>query len=133
MDYSAYEIMTKLKNLSEEQTRHKRYDVAKKLFRGHINDGSSIEMHVIEIIRCFNKLIVLGMVMYGELTMNLMLQSLPNSHGQFIMNFNIMKRTLGELQSMLKGAEPKINKKAKGNVLLIKGPKGKPKRKKVMQ
>jgi len=44
-----------------------------------------------------------------------------------------MKRTLGELQSMLKGAEPEMNKKAKENVLLIKGPKahkGKPKRKK---
>jgi len=34
-----------------------------------------------------------------------------------------MKRTLGELQSMLKGAEPKMNEKAKGNVLLIEGAK----------
>ena len=49
------------------------------------------------------------------------------------MNTNIMKRTLGELQSMLKGAKPEMNEKAKGNVLLIEGPKehkGKPKRKK---
>ena len=49
------------------------------------------------------------------------------------MNTNIMKMTLGELQSMLKGVKPEINEKAKGNVLLIEGPKahkGKPKRKK---
>ena len=49
------------------------------------------------------------------------------------MNSNIMKRTLGELQSMLKGAKPEMNKKAKENVLLVERPKahrGKPKSKK---
>ena len=51
------------------------------------------------------------------------------------MNFNMMnmEKTLGELLSMLREAEPKINKKAKGSVLLVRGPKGrkgKPKSKK---
>ena len=51
------------------------------------------------------------------------------------MNFNMMKmeKTLGELLSMLREAKPKINKKAKGNVLLVGGPKrckGKPNNKK---
>ena len=125
--------MIKLKDLYEEQIWHERYNVAKKLFMGHVCKGSSVEKPVIEMIGCIYRLIELGMDMYGELTMHLMLPFLLDSHGQFIMNSNIMKRTLGELQSMLKGAEPEMNKKAKENVLLIEGPKahkGKPKRKK---
>ena len=51
------------------------------------------------------------------------------------MNFIMMNmdKTLGELLSMLREVEPKINKKAKGSVLLVVGPKGrkgKPKSKK---
>jgi len=51
------------------------------------------------------------------------------------MNFNMMNmdKTLGELLSMLREAELKINKKAKRSVFLIGGPKrhkGKPKSKK---
>ena len=81
LDYIAYEIMTNLKDFYEERTRHERYDIAKKLFRGRVSEGSSVEKHVIEMIGCIDRLIELGMNMYGELTMHHILRSLPNSHG----------------------------------------------------
>ncbi|XP_052198287.1 uncharacterized protein LOC127805574 [Diospyros lotus] len=136
--YTAYEIMARLKDLYEKRTRYERYDVAKKLFRCRMAEGSSVEKHVTEMIGYIDRLSELGVGMDAELTIDFVLQSLPDCYGQFIMNFNMMNmdKTLGELLSMLQEAEPEINKKAKGNVLLVRGPKGrkgKPKSKKAKQ
>ena len=100
-----------------------------------MTEGSFVEKHVTKMIGYIDRLAELSVGMDAELTLDFVLQSLPDYYGQLIMNFNMMNmnKTLGELLSMLREAEPEINKKAKGSVLLVGGPKGrkgKPKGKK---
>ena len=81
-----------------------------------------------------DKLIALGITIPNELGIHRVLQSLPPSYKNFVMNYNMqgMKKTLPELLSMLKTAEVEIKKEHQ--VLMInkttsfkKGKKGKPK------
>jgi len=58
--------------------------------------------------------------MDNDLYIDLILQSLPESYDQFVMNFHIngMEKTLPELLGMLKTVEQFI-KKERGTVLLV--------------
>ena len=63
--------------------------------------------------------------MSQELATDLILNSLPDSYGQFVMNYNMneMDKSISELHTMLKTAEHNIKSKP-GYVLMVQNGKG---------
>ena len=76
-------------------------------------EGSSVQDHVLKIIDLITKLGQLGLVMDGELSQNLILQSLSELFTQFVVNYHMNKlnTSLTELLNILKTAESHIKKK----------------------
>ena len=85
-----------------------------------MTEGSPIRSHVLHMINLIKKLVCLGFIMDHELSIDLVLQSLPQSYLQFVLNFNMNKleTTLPELANMLTCAEPNL-KKDKGHVMVV--------------
>ncbi|PIN00618.1 hypothetical protein CDL12_26879 [Handroanthus impetiginosus] len=84
----ASEIYMHLEELYSAQTRYEHYNTSKELFRARMVEKSSVHEH------------------------NLILQSLPISFEQFVMNFNMSKLdvTVNELVNMLVTVESTIKK-----------------------
>ena len=110
--YTASEIMAQLKDLHDVNLRNERFETTRKLFKSRMQDGQSVEQHVSDMIACIDRLASLNFAMDAELSIDLILHSLPESWASFIMNYNMIQRekTLGELLSMLKEVEPEIKK-----------------------
>ena len=77
-----------------------------------MEEGSSVSEHVLKMSRHASKLQSLGIVIPNALGIHRVLQSLPPSYKNFVMNYNMqnMNKTLPELSSMLKTAEVEIKK-----------------------
>ncbi|KAK9174631.1 hypothetical protein WN944_029668 [Citrus x changshan-huyou] len=82
----------------------------------------SVNEHVLKMIDYIEQLEALNFSMDRELAIDLILQSLPDSFSQFIMNFNMnkMECSLVELLKMLNTAETCIKKPK--DVMAIEGP-----------
>lgn len=135
----AHTILTHLQELYDVAGRTARYEISKELFRCRMSEGSSVNDHVLKMINLIERLGQLGFNMDGELSQDLVLQSLPGSFSQFVVNFHMNKLdvSLAELHNMLKTAESNFPSK-KSSVLLIgegsnpkKRKKNPPKKKKV--
>ena len=116
----AHTILTHLQELYDVAGRTARYEISKELFRCRMSEGSSVNDHVLKMINLIERLGQLGFNMDGELTQDLVLQSLPSSFSQFVVNFHMNKLdvSLAELHNMLKTAESNFPSK-KSSVLLI--------------
>ncbi|GAV76986.1 zf-CCHC domain-containing protein/UBN2_2 domain-containing protein [Cephalotus follicularis] len=92
-------------------------------------EGSSVNDHVLKIIKAIERLAVLGIIHDAELSTNLMLHSIPPSFSGFITNFNMnmISATLSDLLNMLREAEVNMNK-GKVPVMMV-GRSRRPKRK----
>ena len=75
----AYTIIIHLKELYDEQSRTERYETSKKLYRCMMAEGSSVSAHVLKMIGYIEKINQLGYAMDHELSIDLVLQSLPDS------------------------------------------------------
>ena len=77
-----------------------------------MTEGTPVQNHVLKMIEQIEKLTGLGMVLEDNLCVDIVLQSLPDSFSQFIMNFNMNKLevTLPELLNILREAESTIKK-----------------------
>ena len=97
-----------------------------------MTEGNSIWKHGLKILGLIERLGNLGFVMDHELSVDLILQSLPNSSGNFVMNYNMnkMESTLPELINLLKEAETSIKKDAKSVMMVTSHKKKKNKKKK---
>ena len=75
-----------------------------------MTEDTSVQMHVLKMIDLITHLGQLGFSMDGELSQNLILQSLSNSFSQFIINYHMNKLniSLPELLNMLKMKEPDL-------------------------
>jgi hypothetical protein len=115
-------ILVHLKDLYGEQSRTARYEISKQLFQARMTNDISAEAHVLKLINLIEELGKLGFTMDGELCQDLILQSLPESFSQFIINFHMNKLdvSLPELLNMLKTAETHLVKD-KGKVMLVEG------------
>ena len=115
-------ILLNLKELYGEHSRTARYEISKQLFRARMTEGTSVQDHVLKIIDLITRLGQLGFVMDGELNQDLILQSLPESFSQFVLNYHMNKlnTSLPELLNMLKIAESHL-KKNKAPLLLVDG------------
>ena len=106
-DMDVPSILLNFKELYEEQSRTTRYEISKWLFRARMTEGTFMQMHVLKIIDLITRLGQLGFAMDDELSQNLILQSLPDSFSQFVINYHINKLNISllELLNMLKIAE----------------------------
>ena len=88
------------------------YEASKKFFNCKVEEGSSVSEHVLKMSGHANKLQSLGIVIPNALGIYRVLQSLPPSYKNFVMNYNMqnMDKSLPELFSMLKSAEVEIKK-----------------------
>ncbi|KAL8108681.1 hypothetical protein AgCh_024953 [Apium graveolens] len=116
----AHTILMYLQELYDVAGRTARYEISKELFGCRMSEGSSVNDHVLKMINLIEHLGQLGFAMDGELSQDLVLQSLPSSFSQFVVNFHMNKLdvSLPELHNMLKTAESNFPPK-KSSVLLI--------------
>ena len=86
------------------------YEASEKFFNCKMEEGSSVSEHVLKMSGHANKLQSLGIVIPNALGIYRVLQSLPPSYKNFVMNYNMqnMNKELPELFAMLKSAEVEI-------------------------
>ena len=113
-------ILLNPKELYGEQSRTTRYKISKQLFRARMTEGTSVRTYVLKMIDLITCLGQLGFAMDGELSQNLILQSLPDSFSQFVINYHMNKlnTSLSKLLNMLKTVESHF-KGEKTLVLLV--------------
>ncbi|KAL8101444.1 hypothetical protein AgCh_033368 [Apium graveolens] len=116
----AHTILMHLQELYDVAGRTARYEISKELFGCRMSEGSSVNNHVLKMINLIERLGQLSFSMDGELSQDLVLQSLPSSFSQFVVNFHMNKLdvSLPELHNMLKTGESNFPPK-KSFVLLI--------------
>ena len=73
-------IMLRLKELYADPDRTVRYEISKELFGAKMKEGDSVQIHVLKMIDLIERLAQLGFVMDHELSVDLVLQSLPTSY-----------------------------------------------------
>ena len=93
------------------------FELSKKFFNIKICKGQLVHDHCLTMIKDLEKL---GLTIQKELQVDLILQSLMDSHSQFIINYHINKLdyTLSELVSVLVITEGTL-KSSRGTVLIL--------------
>ncbi|KAK8694819.1 hypothetical protein V6N13_072363 [Hibiscus sabdariffa] len=126
-DMVAYEMIQNLKEIYEGQARQERYETSKALFQCKMSEGSPVGAHVIKMMGYIQTLEKLGFALNNELAIYVVLQSLPDSFSQFILNFNMneIEKTMPQLLGMLRTAEGNMNKGRSKSVLMVREAKGK--------
>ncbi|CAJ2644951.1 unnamed protein product [Trifolium pratense] len=122
-EMNAFDMIEHLKTLYQEQARIERFEVSKALFQAKLAEGSPVSPHVLKMIGYVGNLAKLGFPLGDELATDLILQSLPESFNQFVLNFTMsdMEKTLPQLLNMLRQAEQNMRSKGKSNQVLMIG------------
>src|SRR4051812_12632382 len=96
----------------ETHTAVESYEASEKFFNCKMEEGSSISEHVLKMSGHANKLQYLGITIPNAFGIHHVLQSLPPSNNNFVMNYNMqrMDKMLPEFFSMLKSMEVEIKK-----------------------
>ncbi|KAK8988373.1 hypothetical protein V6N11_061131 [Hibiscus sabdariffa] len=128
--YSNNEMIQNLKEIYEGQARQERYETSKALFQCKMSEGSPVGAHVIKMMGYIQTLEKLGFALNDELAIDVVLQSLPDSFNQFVLNFNMneINKTLPQLLGMLRTAEGNMKKGGSKSVLMVREVKGKGKK-----
>ncbi|KAK8593567.1 hypothetical protein V6N12_045644 [Hibiscus sabdariffa] len=126
----AYEMVQNLKEIYEGQARQERYETSKALFQCKMSEGSPVGAHVIKMMGYIQTLEKLGFALNDELAVDVVLQSLPDSFNQFVLNFNMneINKTLPQLLGMLRTAEGNMKKGGSKSILMVREAKGKGKK-----
>ena len=121
----AYDMIFNLKEMFQQQARQERYETAKALHSCKMAEGTSVSAHVLKMKGYIEHLDRLRFPLSQELATDLILNSLPDSYGQFVMNYNMneMDKSISKLHTMLKTAEQNIKSKS-GHVLMVQNGKG---------
>ena len=82
----AHAIVVHMKELFHEQARSERFEVSKPLFRSKMQDRTSLIQYALKMNGYIVRLDQLGFGMNNELSIDLILASLPNSIAQFVLN-----------------------------------------------
>ncbi|KAK8628302.1 hypothetical protein V6N13_064011 [Hibiscus sabdariffa] len=129
-DMVAYEMIQNLKEIYEGQARQERYETSKALFQCKMSEGSPVGAHVIKMMGYIQTLEKLGFALNDELAIDVVLQSLPDSFNQLVLNFNMneINKTLPQLLGMLRTAEGNMKKGGSKSVLMVREAKGKGKK-----
>ncbi|KAK8992262.1 hypothetical protein V6N11_048350 [Hibiscus sabdariffa] len=118
----AYEMIQNLKEIYEGQAHQERYETSKALFQCKMSEGSPVGAHVIKMMGYIQTLKKLGFALNDELATDVILQSLPDSFNQFVLNFNMneINKTLPQLLGMLRTAESNMKKGGSKSVLMVR-------------
>ncbi|KAK1685983.1 hypothetical protein QYE76_046831 [Lolium multiflorum] len=110
--HDPHELVNELKAIFETHAAVECYEASKHFFSCMMEEGSSVSEHMLAMTGHAKKLSDLGIVIPNRLGINRVLQSLPPSYKNFVMNYNMqnMNKELPELFSMLKSAEIEIKK-----------------------
>ena len=94
--------------------------MSKQLFQTRMTESTPIHIHVLKLIHWITRLSQLDFYIDKELSQDLILQSLPDSFFQFVINYHMNKldTSLPELLNMVKIAETHI-KGEKDTILLM--------------
>ncbi|KAK8492463.1 hypothetical protein V6N11_034874 [Hibiscus sabdariffa] len=120
-DMVAYEMIQNLKEIYEGQALQERYETSKALFQCKMSEGSPVGAHVIKMMGYIQTLEKLGFALNDELAIDVVLQSLPDSFSQFMLNFNMneIEKTLPQLLGILRTAEGNMKKGGSKSVLMV--------------
>src|SRR5215213_1842952 len=110
--HDPHELVNELKTIFETHAAVECYEASKHFFSCMMEEGSSISEHMLVMTGHAKKLSDLGIVIPNRLGINRVLQSLPPSYKNFVMNYNMqnMNKEFPELFGMLKAAEIEIKK-----------------------
>ncbi|KAK1630861.1 hypothetical protein QYE76_005176 [Lolium multiflorum] len=113
------EMMRELKLIFETHAAVESYEASKQFFSCMMEEGSSVSEHMFAMSGHAKKLSDMGMMIPNQLGIHRVLQSLPPSYKNFVMNYNMqnMNKYLPELFSMMKSAEVEIKKE--NQVLMV--------------
>ncbi|KAK1608146.1 hypothetical protein QYE76_031819 [Lolium multiflorum] len=113
------DMMRELKLIFETHAAVESYEASKQFFSCMMEEGSSVSEHMFAMSGHAKKLSDMGMMIPNQLGIHRVLQSLPPSYKNFMMNYNMqnMNKDLPELFSMLKSAEVEIKKE--NQVLMV--------------
>ena len=105
----------------QQQARHEQFEVMRSLLGCRMQEGSSVSAHVLKMKGYIDHLARLDNPLSNELAGDMILNSLPKSYDQFVLNYNMngWDTPIAELHMMLKTADMNIPKKS-GDVLMIR-------------
>nr|KYP48511.1 Retrovirus-related Pol polyprotein from transposon TNT 1-94 [Cajanus cajan] len=90
-DMDPVDIINHLKKMYGGQSRTARFQLSKTLFRSTLTANAEVGPHVLKMISLIEQLEKSGCKLGKELSQDLILQSLPGTFPQFIVNFNMNK------------------------------------------
>ncbi|KAK1440871.1 hypothetical protein QVD17_06703 [Tagetes erecta] len=119
-DMAAFDMIEQLKGKFQKQARQERHDTMKQLISCKMQEGSSVSAHVLKMKGYIDQMTKLGNPMQDEMAGDFILNSLPSSYDQFIMNYNMNAwvKPVAKLHGMLKTAEMNIPKQ--NQVLMVR-------------
>ena len=87
--HDPYELVHELKAIFETHAAVESYEASKHFFGCMMEEGSSVSEHVLAMSGHAKKLSDLGIVIPNQLGIHRVLQSLPPSYKNFVMNYNM--------------------------------------------
>jgi hypothetical protein len=116
-----FEIINELKDLFQQQAKTERYYISQALIDCKMAEGSSVNVHVIQLQGYIQRLEAIGVLFPADFGTGMILKSLPPSFASFVINYNMhgMEKSLAEQFAMLKVVEKDIQKNT-NNVLLVR-------------
>jgi gag-polypeptide of LTR copia-type len=119
MDTKTYDMCEQLKNMFQEQARVEKFKVTRSLLSHKMTEGGSIGSHMLRMTSDVEQLEKLNSPLSKEFATDIILNSLPPSYSNFIMNYHMlgMDKSLQELQGMLRIAE--VDMKKSSSVLMV--------------
>ncbi|KAD6795333.1 hypothetical protein E3N88_06229 [Mikania micrantha] len=122
-DLAAFDMITQLKEMFQEQARHERFETMKSLMGCQMQEGSSVSTHVLKMKSYIDQLERLGFPLSIELAGDMILNSLPKSFDHFILNYNMngWEKSITELHKMLKTTEVNIPSKTSPVLMINEG------------
>ena len=116
-------IIKHLKKMYGGQSRTARYQLSKALFRSSLAVNAQVGPHVLKMIDLIEQLEKLGCTLGKELSQDLILQSLPDSFSQFIVNFNMNKMScdLHEMLNLLIDYENQVSSEKNKGIIMVVG------------
>ncbi|KAI3731931.1 hypothetical protein L1987_63124 [Smallanthus sonchifolius] len=120
-DLDAFDMIEQLKGMFLKQARQERYETMSQLIRCTMQEGTPVSTHVLKMKGYIDQMNKLGFPMKDEMATDFILNSLPSSYAQFVMNFNMngLEKTVAELHGMLKTSKMNIQGK-KNQVLMVR-------------
>ena len=112
-NHNAYDMITQLKEMFQQQARTARFETVRALHACRMEEGQSVSTYVLKMKSHIDRLERLNCPVSKELATDLILNSLTKKFEPFVMNYNMnnLEKSIGELHAMLKTAEAGMGKK----------------------